>query len=334
MITERIPVDGYNTVIHFTDTNFSAFIALHDLQLGVALGGCRIKPYANDQEALEDALRLSKGMSYKNSLAGLKFGGGKCVVNAEHATPELMHKIGEAVEYMDGQYVTAEDVGTSVEDIRVLSEKTSFVASLGHAGDPSPWTAIGVFEAIEAARAYMGWEDSYSPSVWLQGLGKVGWDLAERLHHDGYQLYVSDLNQDRVDEAVAAFGAWIYDENDPDMCNEIDIYAPCAMGNVIRWDNIQDIDFPVICGSANNQLESDELADELYRSHVVYCPDYLVNAGGVIALAAEQTVFSMDNVLVKVKQRGDLLTLVLETAELLNMPPLRVANALAEFRWT
>jgi leucine dehydrogenase len=336
MITERLNITGYEEVYHFTDTNFSAFIGIHNTHLGPALGGCRMKPYESDARALQDVLLLAKGMTLKNSLAGLNYGGGKMVVNARDPTRDLMHLVGEAVETLEGRYLTADDVGTTVDDMKIAAQRTRYVATLGKdalPGDPSPWTALGVFHCILAALTYRNMQNDHAGlSIWVQGLGKVGWGLTERLANSGrplFEIYVSDLLPDRVAAARATFGAIEYT---PEIATQIQIYAPCAMGQVIRVDNIDDIKFPVICGSANNQLETDELAQILHDRGVLYCPDFLVNAGGVISAASEITGYDEDAVRRSVIDRGGCLTTTFKIAEQEKTTPLEMAKLLANLR--
>jgi leucine dehydrogenase len=336
MITERLEVTGYEEVYHFTDTNFSAFIAIHNTQLGPALGGCRMKPYENDDQALQDVLLLAKGMTLKNSLAGLDYGGGKMVVNAPDPTRDRMHLVGEAVETLQGRYLTADDVGTTIDDMKIAAQRTRYVATQGGDavdGDPSPWTALGVFSCILAAVAYRDMHNDYtSQKIWVQGLGKVGWGLTERLATSGrpfFDLYVSDVLPDRVAAACDKFGAIEYT---PEMADQIQVYAPCAMGQVVRADNIDDIKFPVICGCANNQLETDELAQVLHDRGLLYCPDFLVNAGGVISAASEITGYDEDAVRQSVINRGACLTNAFKIAESNKTTPLDMAKSLAYLR--
>jgi leucine dehydrogenase len=325
---QEIPAYGYERVVVFRDDHeFYCCIAVHSTKLGPALGGCRIFPYQSEHAALIDALRLSQGMTYKASLAGLNLGGGKCTVLADHPTPELMHKIGEAIEYLDGLYVSAEDVGTTVADMRIAAEKTSHIASLAASGDPSPWTALGVMSCITAALDYTGHSLS---SVWIEGLGKVGWDLAHRLHAVGAELYVSDLRPELVVKAVEEFSAKRFTE---DVVDNIILYAPCAMGQVVSARNVHSIRFPIICGSANNQLIQDDYAEILQQNGVLYAPDYLANSGGVINVAAEigQT-YDRQNVKTRVGLLSEKLRHVLEIAECRSSTPLAAANMLAEAR--
>jgi leucine dehydrogenase len=325
---EDITAHGYERVVVFRDDyGFYCCIAVHSTKLGPALGGCRIFPYQSEDAALIDALRLSQGMTYKASLAGLNFGGGKCTVLADHATPTLMHQIGEAIEYLGGLYVSAEDVGTTVADMRIAAEKTSHIATLAASGDPSPWTALGVMSCITAALDYTS---QCLSSVWIEGLGKVGWDLARRLHAVGAQLYVSDLRPELMAKAVEDFSAKQFTE---DVMDNITLYAPCAMGQVVSARNVHSIRFPIICGSANNQLIHDNNAEILQRNGVLYVPDYLANSGGVINVAAEiGQIYERQSVNARVGLLSEKLWDVLEIADNQSITPLAAANMLAEAR--
>jgi leucine dehydrogenase len=228
---------------------------------------------------------------------------------------------------LGGLYVSAEDVGTTVADMRLAAEKTSHIASLGASGDPSPWTAFGVMSCITAALDHIGQRLS---SVWIEGLGKVGWDLARRLHAVGAELYVSDLRRELVVKAVEEFSAKRFTE---DVVNDITLYAPCAMGQVVSARNVHSIRFPIICGSANNQLTQDDYAEILQQNGVLYAPDYLANSGGVINVAAEiGQVYDRQNVETKVGLLSEKLKHVLEIAERQSITPLAAANILAEAR--
>lgn len=329
MLREQVQVVGYEKVYQYIDDGFHAFIAIHSTRLGPALGGCRIRSYDTDADALADVLKLARGMTYKNAAAGLNFGGGKCVVNAAKPTQEIMLKVGEIVEQLGGEYITGEDVGTSVPDIQIAAEKTSHVLSLGAIGDPSPWTALGVFECIMSVRVqrYL----SNTPlHVWVQGLGKVGWALSERLHRQGFKLYVSDIDANKVAKAQDQFQATVYADH---MFDEIDIYAPCALGNVIHGHNFDTIAFPIICGSANNQLADDCFGDRLHERGILYCPDYIVNAGGVIAAAGEISGASEDQVRKDVMNLGNVLVKCFVLGEKYgNRSPLWGAHKLANDR--
>ena len=323
---KRLAHDGYEHVAHFSDNAFECFIALHNTKLGPAIGGCRLKPYDSPNDALDDVLRLSKGMTYKSSIAGLDFGGGKCVVLAEHATRDTMLRVGDAVNYFKGDYITAEDVGTTLADTAITGEVTPYVAHL----DGSDMTARGVLACMRAAAAYLGqWDGLDGVPIWIQGLGKVGMALAQRLagHNN---LYVTDLHTSRLDEAIG-FGAHRLTSNDRKF---ISIYAPCAMGQVVNASNVADLTYTMICGSANNQLSDESYAELLWRNSVLYCPDFLTNAGGVINAAFEMCP-PYDETLCEAATDllGTLLTDVLERADQEGKTPLAIAKNIAESRF-
>jgi leucine dehydrogenase len=328
----EIAQDGYEQVVHFyDDTGFSCLISLHNTNLGPGLGGCRIKSYNSHDDALLDVLRLSKGMTYKSSLAGLNLGGAKAVVNAPKPTREIMLKVGEAVEYFNGRYITAEDVGTTLPDIEIAGEITSHRATL----DGSSMTARGVLACMAAAVKYQGkWgSDVLSVPIWVQGLGKVGMDLAYRIkdlegnHPPGLNLYVSDLRSEAIKEAES-FGAREITEDDKRF---VGIYAPCAMGQVINDTNVNKIKYGIICGSANNQLTDVSYADVLKSRGVIYVPDFLANAGGVINAACEVgKPFDLKECEFLTDALGDRLLNVFEMADKENISPLRAAMNLAE----
>lgn len=340
----EINTDGYERVVSFSNDEFQAFIAVHNTKLGPALGGCRIKNYESYDAALSDVLRLAKGMTYKSSLAGLNLGGGKCVVMAPRVTRDVLLNVGEAVDYFNGTYITAEDVGTTLPDMAIINETTQHVVHL----DGSSNTALGVLVSMITAIRYRhsldcdngnlprhAWENPSIGSVWVQGLGKVGADLASRIcalaNSQGTTapLYVSDLHADLVDKAVHALGAKAFVESDQ---ASIAVYAPCAMGQVISDDNIDAMDYSVICGSANNQLSDDKIAVQLKDKGILYCPDYLVNAGGVITAAGEVEGWDDDEVLRRCTNIGNVLFQVIETADNEGITTLDAANRIAEAR--
>lgn len=325
--------DGFEQVVGFSDTDFQCYIAIHNTVLGTALGGCRIRPYASRDEAVADAMRLAKGMTYKSSLAGLDFGGGKCVVVAEKATREIMLRVGEAVNYFTGRYITAEDVGTHLTDIQIVAEVCPYTVHL----DGSAMTARGVLACMQAAVRYQQqWGDQlHGIPIWVQGLGKVGMDLAERICRlipDDLNLMVSDLRTDLVARAEA-LGARGLTEADKRF---VAIYAPCAMGQVITAENVDKVNHSIICGSANNQLADDSYAEILHQRDVLYVPDFLANAGGIVNAHYELANKEYDLALCEehTDYLGEILVSVLTTAKKENSNPLIVAKRMAEERFT
>src|SRR5882672_4539737 len=255
MQIDQLEQPVYEQVVSFRAEDFHCYIAIHSTKLGPALGGCRVKPYLSDAEALMDALRLSKSMTYKSSISGLNYGGGKCVVIADRATPEIMRRVGEAVNFFAGRYITAEDVGTTVADTAFAAEVTPYVARI----DGSTMTARGVFASVVAAAKYLDQWDGLELPIWVQGLGKVGMPLIEHLRGHS-NLYVSDLRADLVSQAKA-LGAHAISESDRKF---IAIYMPCALGPVVNPGNLHTLSYSIICGAANNQLAADSYAEVLH----------------------------------------------------------------------
>lgn len=288
--------DDHEGVHFFSDpsSGLKAIIALHNTNLGPGAGGTRLWSYANSELACEDALRLSRAMSFKNAMAGIPFGGGKGVImRPEHAFDRkaLFTAYGRAVETLGGKYCTAEDVGVCTEDMTVIRTQTKFVAGLDEgasaSGDPSPVTADGVFRGLHVAAEHaLGQADLKGLRVAVQGLGHVGFNLCERLHAAGAKLWVADINKSVIDLAVQRFGAVSVAPNKIHMC-DVDIFAPCALSGAINKNSIDQIKAKIIGGAANNQLASEDLGLELMTRGILYCPDYVLNAGGIINVASE-----------------------------------------------
>jgi leucine dehydrogenase len=289
--------DGHPMVHAFFDpaTGLKGFIAIHSTALGPAFGGCRRWAYPNEQAALDDALRLSRGMSYKNALAGIPFGGGKAVIIADPAAPKssrLFEVFGETVESLGGRYITAEDVGISVSDMEAVARSTRFVSGIaggkGHAGgDPSPKTAMGVFLGIRAAATRaLKRNDLDGMTVAVQGVGHVGYHVCRLLADAGARLKVADIDNSNVVRVCDEFGAEKVETKDI-LRQEVDVLAPCALGGVISAQTIPTLRARIIAGAANNQLAVAEDGDLLHRHGILYAPDYVINAGGIISVAAE-----------------------------------------------
>lgn len=290
---ENMQAAGHEQVTFFQDekTGLKAIVAIHSTVLGPALGGCRVWPYESEAAALNDVLRLSRAMTYKNSAMGLPLGGGKAVIIADSTvdkTPALFEAFGRAVDRLGGHYITAQDVGTAPEDMVAIRRQTQWVAGLPKtSGDPSPATAFGVYSGLKAALKHaFGSDDLKGRRVAVQGLGAVGMSLAERLFADGAQLVVADIAQKRIDQAVNDLGARavtsdeIYDV-------DCDVFAPCALGAVINDDTIPRLTAKVVAGSANNQLAEARHGDALKARGIVYAPDFIINGGGVINVSDE-----------------------------------------------
>lgn len=299
-----VDLDNHEKVIYINDNscNLKAIIALHSTQLGPAIGGLRFWPYSNEDEALSDVLRLSKGMSYKCAISNIPFGGGKSVViqgESFQKSSKLLRKIGETISDLNGQYITGEDVGSTMGDMLALRKVTNHVmgAPLDHggSGDPSPMTALGCFVGIQASAHYhMNAKDLKGIHIAVQGLGNVGWNLCKQLNSAGATLTVSDISRDRVNRYVDAFGAKAVD-TDKIYRTDADIFAPCAMGAILNDRTIPQIKAKIIAGGANNQLAKPSNGEQLRERGILYAPDYVINAGGVIQFAFEYQALKEKN---------------------------------------
>jgi leucine dehydrogenase len=277
------------------DTGLKAIIGIHNTTLGPALGGTRMWKYTNEWEALNDVLRLSRGMTYKSAITGLNLGGGKAVIIGDSKTdktPELITKFGEYVNSLSGRYITAEDVGTTTEDMDLIREVTPFVTGIsqskGGSGNPSPVTAYGVFMGMKAAAKYKFGTDNLSgKKVLVQGIGHVGETLVDYLVKEGAIVQISDINQNRLEEVQSKYGSKIFTGADL-YTADVDIYAPCALGATINDDTVYKIKAKVIAGAANNQLANDSIHGQILKDRgIAYAPDFLINAGGIINVYAE-----------------------------------------------
>jgi leucine dehydrogenase len=317
----RIRFPGHEQVlfVRARSAALRAIIAIHSTALGPAFGGCRIQPYGSARDALLDALRLSRAMSYKAAFAGVPFGGGKCVVLADPRsckTEALLLALGNAIQRMGGRYLTADDVGTTVRDMDVLRRVTCYARGLPDAnGDPCPATAYGVFMAITAAARFRwGMTDLKGLSVAVQGLGCVGFALCRYLHEAGALLRVSDLRPDLLARARDAFAATPVPV-DRILFEDVDVLSPNALGDVFTVETVPEIRAAVIAGAANNQLQSAELGVALHRRGILYVPDYVANAGGLIDVAKEGPGYSQDSVLRACESIYARTLRLLETAE-------------------
>jgi leucine dehydrogenase len=288
--------DGHEQVVfgHDAATGMRAIVAIHSTTLGPAAGGCRLWPYATTLEAVTDVLRLSRGMSYKNALAGLQFGGGKAVIvgEARRKTAELFEAFGRFVDALGGRYVTAEDVGTTTVDMMQVARATRFVAGLGRApgeagGDPGPKTALGVFLGIKAALKFkLGRADLAGISVAIQGAGGVGYHLCRMLAAEGARLSVADVRPAAVQRVCDEFRARALPVEQV-LFEEVDVLAPCALGSILTTQSIPRLRARVIAGAANNQLAQGQDGQALAAAGILYAPDYVINAGGIISVSRE-----------------------------------------------
>lgn len=331
---------GHEQLAYFDDkeTGLKAFIVVHDTTLGPGAGGCRMWPYESEMDALNDALRLSRGMSYKNAMAGLPLGGGKAVIIANSKTDKsekLFKAFGKCVEKMGGKYITAEDVGMTTEDMMIIASETEYVAGLPHgdhaSGDPSPFTARGVFNGIKAAVKYKLGKDSLDGlTVAVQGVGHVGLFLCEHLHNDGANILVSDIVQEHLDDAVEKYGARVVSP-DEILSVKCDVLSPCALGAVLNDDTIPNLRTTIVAGGSNNQLANDTHGIRLMDRGILYAPDYVINAGGIINVSGETSGnYDLGSINEKVDNIYDTLIHIFERADEEKRPTNVVADEMAE----
>ncbi|MCE8024761.1 MULTISPECIES: Glu/Leu/Phe/Val family dehydrogenase [Halomonadaceae] len=316
-----------------------AIIAIHDTRRGPALGGLRIYPYASEADALTDVLRLSRGMTYKSALADLPLGGGKAVIIADprrDKTPAMLCAMGRLVESLGGRYITAEDSGSGEEDMRLIRQETSHVSGLGHdgnSGDPSPFTAHGVFCALKSAvRHRLGRSDLQGLRVAIQGVGHVGAHLARELHEAGAKLVLTDVDRDNLGMLVSELSA---ESVTPDAIfdADVDVFAPCALGAVLTDEVAERLKAKVICGAANNQLATAAVAGRLQARGILYTPDYVANAGGVIEVEAQRHQrYNRDSVMRHVERIAETVDEILGRAQSEDKSPAAVADQLARER--
>ncbi len=330
--------DNHEQVVFCSDaeTGLKAIIAVHSTALGPAVGGCRLWNYASDEDAINDVLRLSRGMTYKNAMAGLPLGGGKSVIigDAKSIKSEaLFRAFGRMVHRLSGSYYSAEDVNITTGDIMIVNKETPYVAGLeGKSGNPAPFTALGTYRGIKAAAKHQfGSDDLSGKTVAVQGLGSVGFYLCEHLHRDGAKLIVTDINQDAVQRAVAQFGAVAVGLDDI-YSVEADIYAPCALGATVNDDTISQLKVGIIAGCANNQLKEARHGEVLRQKGILYAPDYVINAGGIINVAFEMRPqgYSETESTAKVMAIYDTLLNLFQRADAEQQPTSVVADLMAQ----
>lgn len=333
--------EDYEEVLFCQDkaSGLKAIIAIHDTTLGPALGGTRMWTYATEEEALVDALRLAKGMTYKNAVAGLNLGGGKTVIIGDPHTDKneaMFRAFGRYIQGLNGRYITAEDVGTTEEDMDIIHQETDFVtgisASYGSSGNPSPATAFGVYQGMKAAaKAAFGTDSLAGRTVAVQGVGNVSFTLCKYLHEEGARLLVADIHREAVNRAVEAYGATAVDPGEI-IGVDCDIYAPCALGATINDESLPRLRAKVIAGAANNQLKEPRHGDALHKMGIVYAPDYVINAGGVINIADELNGYHKERAYKQIARIYDSITRVLEISRLKGIPAYAAADQLAEER--
>ncbi len=336
----RLATPTHETVlrVHDASIGLTGFIAVHSTKLGPAAGGLRMRPYDSEDAALTDALRLSEGMTYKNAAAGLPLGGGKAVImgDASSKTSAQLLTFARAINTLEGDYWTAEDMGMSPSDMALLATETKFVAGLPdgpHAsGDPSPITARGIFESIKiTAKHRFGSADLTGRTVTVQGLGHVGTYLCGLLHKAGAKLILADINTKRVAELAAKYSAQTAGADDI-LTAKADIFAPCAIGAILNADSIAKLNVAAVCGGANNQLATSEDGARLHARGILYAPDFVANAGGIINVATE--VLAIDNRAAYVDEKlnavVDTLDRIFTRAKTMDCSPADVAVAIVD----
>ena len=324
---------------HEPYTNLRAIICIHNTTLGPALGGIRMWPYQNEREAIVDAMRLARGMTFKAAVSGLNLGGGKTVVIGDprkDKSEALFRALGRFVDTLNGRYIAAEDVGTATQDMDYVAMETPFVTGIdaaGGSGDPSPMTALGVFQGIRAAakKAY-GTHKLEGLRVSMQGCGHVGTYLAQHLVEAGAVLTVTDIHEDNVERVTSATGAA---HVSPESIYDVptDIFAPCALGGIVNPGNLDKLmasgDLKIIAGAANNVLDHDSTGQLLHDRGILYAPDYVINAGGLINVSEELGGYNVDQARKRVEKIYDNLTRVFTLADELGIPPHRAAEKVA-----
>lgn len=341
-VFENREFNGHELVTFGSDepTGLRAIIAVHSTAMGPAAGGCRMWPYGSTDEAITDALRLSRGMSFKNALAGLPFGGGKAVIigDSRRKTPQLLEAFGRFVDTLGGVYITAEDVGTTTADMEHVAKQTSFVTGLHRragefGGDPSPKTAFGVYLGIKAAAKFRwGRSEIAGLRIAVQGVGGVGYHLCRLLAADGAVLRVADVRQSAAERVRDELNATIVPV-ETILSEDVDVVAPCALGAVLNSQSVGTLRARIVAGAANNQLAKDSDGTALQTAGVLYAPDYVINAGGIISVTREYLGGSSEaQVNAEIHGIVDRLTEIFERSRRESRPTNVVADRLAQER--
>jgi leucine dehydrogenase len=337
-IFERMAEHNHEQLVFCNDpsTGYRGIIAIHNTTLGPALGGTRFWNYASDEEAIVDVLRLARGMTYKAAVAGLNLGGGKAVIIGDNRTRQremIFRSHGRFVESLGGRYYTAEDVGTSVEDMDYVKMETEYVTGVaGGSGDPSPVTAYGTYRGIKAcAQEKYGSDSLNGMTVAVQGTGHVGYYLCKFLSQEGAKLVVTDIDQARVKRIVDEFGAQAVG---PDQIYSVDaqVFAPCALGAIVNDDTIPQFKFEIVAGAANNQLAQERHGDQLHKRDILYAPDYVINAGGLINVYGELNDWTSEQAKRKAGEIYETLCQIFELAKSEGIPTYEAADRVAERR--
>jgi len=338
----QISFDGHEQIVFCNDedTGLKAIIGIHNTVLGPALGGTRMWTYASEWEALNDVLRLSRGMTYKSAITGLNLGGGKAVIIGDAKTQkndDLMRKFGQFVDSLGGKYITAEDVGMETRDMDIIREVTPHVTGIseskGGSGNPSPVTAYGVYMGMKAASKYkFGTEKLEGKKILVQGIGHVGETLVKHITDEGAQVIINDINEKRLEELSKKYNANVVLGNDI-YGLDIDIYAPCALGATVNDETIHQLKAKVIAGAANNQLADEIKHGRLLKEKgIAYAPDFLINAGGIINVYAELEGYNKEESLRKTENIFNTTLEIFQLSEKENITTHRAAFNIAQNR--
>lgn len=340
-VFDHLEFDNHEQIVfcHDNEAGLYGIIAIHNTHLGPAAGGLRMWNYDSFDAAVTDVLRLSKGMSYKSAMAGLACGGGKSVIIADprisgKKRENILRAFGRYVQSLGGRYWVAEDVGISVDDIRVIMQETDYAFGVPDgSGDPSPFTALGVFEGIKAAVKFqMGRDDLDGLKVAVQGVGHVGYYLCGHLHNAGAQLIVTDINQDALKRVIHDYDATVVAPN-AIYHQDVDVYAPCALGATINDETLPQLQATIIAGAANNQLKTPAHGDILHEKGVLYAPDYVINAGGMINASGDiRGTYSREWATQKTLSLYDTLMNIFTESQERNRPTYLVADEIADAR--
>lgn len=341
IIYERMGEYDYEELVFFQDrtTGLKAIVAIHDTTLGPALGGCRFWPYTSERAAIDDVLRLARGMTYKASVAGLNLGGGKSVIIGNpktQKTEELLRMFGQFINTLKGRYIVAEDVGTTTDDMRIIHKETRYVAGLesvrGGSGDPSPVTAYGVLHGMQAcAKEVFKTKELEGLTVAIQGAGHVGYHLARYLAKEGAQIIITDIYKKSAMRIVEEFGAK-YVKPDSIFSADCDIFSPCALGGILDDKSIRKLTCKIVAGSANNQLKTGKHGEKLQDRGILYAPDYVINSGGLINVADEMRGYNHSRALHKAARIYNAVARVFKIAKEEKIPPHVAADMMAERR--
>ena len=341
MVFESISKTDHEEVVFCQnkDAGLQAIIAIHNSVLGPALGGLRMWPYATEQEALNDVLRLSRGMTYKAAVSGLNLGGGKAVIIGDPSKDKseaLFRAFGRFVNSLNGRYITAEDVGIDVNDMEHVYRETEFVTGVhqvhGGSGDPSPFTAFGTLQGLMAAlQSQFGNEDVGKYSYAVQGVGHVGMEYVKLLRERGAKVFVTDINVELVQRAVDDYGAEAVDA-DAIYDTGADVYSPCALGGTVNEATLDRLTCKIICGAANNQLANNEIGDEVQRRGILYAPDYAVNAGGLMNVSLEIDGYNRERAMRMLRTIYFNLARIFEISKRDGIPTYLAADRMAEER--